>query len=108
MRVNRAGNDLHDSIMNASLGHRRVFSTTDTYQWKWRNAMSFCIGGVEYHRTTEAARHIGISRSTLLRWLDQGRIDIPVRRDRNGWRVFTLEELDVLKAAADRIDEPAS
>ncbi len=70
--------------------------------------MPFISGEVKYYRTTEAARHIGISRSTLLRWLEQGRIAIPVRRDRNGWRVFTMEELDVLKQAAEHLEERLS
>ncbi len=70
--------------------------------------MPIISGAVKYYRTTEAARHVGISRSTLLRWLDQGRIAMPVRRDRNGWRVFTIEELDVLKGAAEHLEERES
>ena len=63
------------------------------------------IGGVQYYRTTEAARNIGVSRSTLLRWLSQGRVAVPVRRDRNGWRVFNEEDLDILRIVADQIEE---
>ena len=70
--------------------------------------MPLTSGGVKYYRTSEAARHVGISRSTLLRWLDTGRVEIPVRRDRNGWRVFTIEELDVLKGTVEHIQELGS
>lgn len=67
--------------------------------------MPLLSGGVKYYRTTEAARSIGISRSTLLRWLAQGRVEIPVRRDRNGWRVFTGEDIGVMKDAAELLEE---
>ena len=67
--------------------------------------MPLVIGGVQYYRTTEAARNIGVSRSTLLRWLSQGRVEVPVRRDRNGWRVFNEEDLDLLRQTADQIEE---
>jgi excisionase family DNA binding protein len=69
--------------------------------------MPLVSGGVKYFRTTEAARSIGISRSTLLRWLSQGRVEIPVKRDRNGWRVFTDEDIALLKDAAEHIEETA-
>ena len=62
-------------------------------------------GGAEYYRTTETAKMVGISRSTLLRWLTQRRVSIPERRDRNGWRVFTSADLDVLRGAAEQIQE---
>ena len=67
--------------------------------------MPLTSGGMQYYRTTEAARNIGVSRSTLLRWLSQGRVEIPVRRDRNGWRVFNEEDLGVLRETAERIEE---
>ena len=67
--------------------------------------MPLLSGGVKYFRTTEAARNIGISRSTLLRWLGQGRVEVPVRRDRNGWRVFTAEDVAALKDAAEHLEE---
>ena len=67
--------------------------------------MPLTSGGVKYFRTTEAARSIGISRSTLLRWLSQGRVEVPLRRDRNGWRVFTSEDVAVMKDAAEHIEE---
>jgi DNA-binding transcriptional MerR regulator len=37
--------------------------------------------------TVEAAKRIGVSKSTLLRWLDEGLVD-DVERDWRGWRVW--------------------
>jgi excisionase family DNA binding protein len=42
--------------------------------------------------TAEAARRLGVHRSTLLRWFAERRIG-EVRRDRNNWRVFTIDDL---------------
>jgi len=44
------------------------------------------------YRTDEAARRIGCSRSTLLRWFREGRV-ADVGRDRRGWRVFTEQDI---------------
>jgi hypothetical protein len=46
--------------------------------------------------TAEAARRIGVSKATLLRWFAQKRI-AEVRRDRNNWRVFTDQDLERIK-----------
>ena len=67
--------------------------------------MAIVSRGVTYYRTTEAARYAGISRSTLLRWLSQGRVVLAERRDRNGWRVFSQEDIGAITAAAQQIDE---
>lgn len=48
------------------------------------------------YSTEEAAEKLGISKSTILRWFKQGRID-EVRRDRNGWRVFTTSDLKEIR-----------
>jgi excisionase family DNA binding protein len=48
------------------------------------------------YSTEEAAEKLGISKSTILRWLKQGRIE-EVRRDRNGWRVFTAADIETIK-----------
>lgn len=50
----------------------------------------------ETYSTEEAASKLGISKSTLLRWFKQGRIE-EVRRDRNGWRVFTGADLKAIR-----------
>lgn len=46
--------------------------------------------------TAEAARRLGVSKPTLLRWFAQKRI-ADVRRDRNNWRVFTDQDLERIK-----------
>ena len=50
------------------------------------------------HLTTkQAAEILGISRETLLRWFREGRI-AEVDRDRNGWRIYTEDDIRELKA----------
>jgi excisionase family DNA binding protein len=49
-----------------------------------------------YMRTNEAARAVGVSRQTLLRWLQEGKVR-DVKRDRNGWRVFSQEDVARLR-----------
>jgi len=51
--------------------------------------------------TCKAARLIGVSRNTLLRWFREGRV-ADVARDRNGWRFFFTEDVARIKAYADR------
>lgn len=46
--------------------------------------------------TAEAAKRLGISKPTLLRWFAQKRI-AEVRRDRNNWRIFTDQDLERIK-----------
>ncbi|MFC1938761.1 MerR family transcriptional regulator [Chloroflexota bacterium] len=56
-----------------------------------------------YYRTAEVCRTVGISRNTLFRWLKQGLLGECERRDRRGWRLFTEDEIDLLKGEASRI-----
>ena len=51
---------------------------------------------VRIYRTNEAARRIGYSRSTLLRWFREGKV-VDVARDRRGWRVFTEEDINRIR-----------
>ncbi|WP_429910805.1 MerR family transcriptional regulator [Glycocaulis sp.] len=46
----------------------------------------------ETYTTDEAAKELGLSKSTLLRWIREGRI-LDVKRDRNNWRVFTAADI---------------
>jgi predicted site-specific integrase-resolvase len=50
--------------------------------------------------TCEAARRIGVSRNTLLRWFREGRVG-DVHRDRNGWRLFAPEDIARIRRYAD-------
>ena len=49
------------------------------------------------YSTIEAANRIGVSKNTLLRWLDEGLID-DVHRDWRGWRVWHSGDIDRVKA----------
>ena len=46
--------------------------------------------------TASAAKELGISRGTLLRWFREGKT-ADVGRDRNGWRVFTAADIRRIK-----------
>jgi excisionase family DNA binding protein len=47
--------------------------------------------------TVEAAKRIGVSKSTLLRWLDEGLVD-DVQRDWRGWRIWHSQDIERVKA----------
>ena len=47
--------------------------------------------------TVEAAKRIGVSKSTLLRWLDEGLVE-DVERDWRGWRVWSEKDINKTKA----------
>jgi excisionase family DNA binding protein len=57
---------------------------------------SLGVAAAKTWNTAEAAKRLGVHRSTLLRWFAQGRIS-EVRRDRNNWRVFTAQDLERIK-----------
>jgi excisionase family DNA binding protein len=61
------------------------------------------IRGEAYFRTSEAAQIAGISRSTLLRWIDDGIVKDESRRDRRGWRLFTQADIDRLQEEAGKV-----
>jgi len=47
--------------------------------------------------TVEAAKRVGVSKNTLLRWLDEGLIE-DVQRDWRGWRVWRPQDVERVKA----------
>jgi len=67
--------------------------------------MPVTINGQTYYRTVEVCRTVGISRSTLFRWLKQGILSKSERRDRRGWRLFTRDEIDGLKREVNQINK---
>jgi predicted site-specific integrase-resolvase len=67
--------------------------------------MSVMVNGQTYYRTAEVCRMVGISKTTLFRWLKKGIFREVEHRDRRGWRLFTEYEVGRLKAEANRIDE---
>lgn len=67
--------------------------------------MPVTMNGQTYYRTVEVCRMIGISRTTLFRWLKEGVFEEAKYRDRRGWRLFTEDEANMMKAEATRIIE---
>jgi len=65
--------------------------------------MPVTINGQTYYRTVEVCRTVGISKSTLFRWLKQGILSKAERRDRRGWRLFTRDEIDGLNKEVNQI-----
>ena len=65
--------------------------------------MSMEIDGVTYYRTAEDCRIIGISRNTLFRWMKDGKFGDREYRDWRGWRLFTIDQLNCIKAETNRI-----
>ena len=51
------------------------------------------------YSTVEAAKKVGISKPTLLRWIREKRVE-DVRRDRNKWRVFTDADIERIRKVA--------
>ena len=58
-----------------------------------------------YLKAHEVAELAGISKNTLLRWLKAGKVQ-EVARDRNGWRVFSEEDVARVRAFAGKITPP--
>lgn len=61
------------------------------------------INGQIYYRTAEACRMAGISKNTFLRWIREGTFTDVELRDRRGWRLFSNDALDGLKAEVHKI-----
>ena len=70
--------------------------------------MSVIINGQTYYRTAEVCRRIGISRTTLFRWLKEGIFGEAEYRDRRGWRLFTEDDIDNLKVEVNKVDKTNS
>jgi len=66
--------------------------------------MPVTINGQTYYRTGEVCRIVGISKSTLFRWLKDGMFSKSERRDRRGWRLFTRDEIDRLNKEVNQIN----
>jgi hypothetical protein len=66
--------------------------------------MTVKVGGQVYYRTAEVCRIVGISRATLFRWLKEDVFKEAKHRDRRGWRLFTEDEVERLKAEANQVN----
>jgi DNA-binding transcriptional MerR regulator len=54
---------------------------------------------------SDAAKRIGVSSITLKRWLLQHKVD-EVDRDRNGWRIFTVQDVERIRKYAEKVIPP--
>ena len=65
--------------------------------------MPIKLNGQTYYSTAEACRIAGTSKNTFLRWVRNGLFTDVEHRDRRGWRLFTEDDLDRLKAEVNRV-----
>ena len=65
--------------------------------------MPIKLNGETYYFTTEACEMVGANRNTYLRWVRDRKFTDVVHRDRNGWRLFTEDDLKRLKSKVSRI-----
>lgn len=65
--------------------------------------MSITLDGRTYYRTAEACKRAGISKATFLRWLKEGILEEVSHADRRGWRLFTEQDINKIKAEVNRI-----
>jgi predicted DNA-binding transcriptional regulator AlpA len=61
------------------------------------------IGGKEYLVATEIVEELGITRQTLWRWRNQGKVPAG-RRFRGGQVLFTLAEVQAIREYANRVE----
>jgi excisionase family DNA binding protein len=65
--------------------------------------MPIVMKGQTYYRTREVCEKVGVSRSTLLRWISSGLIRDTVTRDRREWRLFTEAEIKKIEDETYRV-----
>ncbi len=67
--------------------------------------MTIQIEGTTYYNTREACKLAGTNRHTFLRWVRQKKFHDVAQRDRNGWRLFTNQDLKRLEAHVNHIEK---
>lgn len=65
--------------------------------------MPLVIKDKTYYRTHEALALAGISRATWYRWKAARLVKDAKQKDRRGWRLFTLEEVEQLREFAQQV-----
>jgi len=65
--------------------------------------MSSRINGKTYYRSGEVCKLTGISKNTLFRWMKQDIFRSMGYRDRRGWRLFDEQDLELLRAEANKL-----
>ncbi len=74
-----------------------------------RDLVPIEVGGVTYYSASEVVRAVGISRQSLWRWRQKGKVPAG-RKYRDQQILFTAEELELVKEYANRLEpaKPAS
>jgi hypothetical protein len=71
----------------------------------WRyHKMPLKLAGQTFYNISEACRMAGTNRGTFLRWVRERKLTDVEHRDRNGWRLFTDEDVRRLKARVNHIE----
>ena len=65
--------------------------------------MPISINHKTYYMITEACEIAGTNRNTLLRWIREGHFADVRNRDRNGWRLFTENDVKRLTTKVNKI-----
>jgi len=64
--------------------------------------MPISINDHTYYMLAEACDITGTNRNTVLRWIREGRFNDVKTRDRNGWRLFSEDDLERLKTEVNK------
>ena len=54
------------------------------------------LGNQTYYTVLEVAKAVGVHLATLIRWIDAGKVP-DGRRDRHNWRLFSAEQVELIK-----------
>jgi DNA-binding transcriptional MerR regulator len=67
--------------------------------------MPLKLNGQIFYNTQEACKLAGANRDTFLRWVRQKKFTDVGHRDRNGWRLFTNEDIQRLKTRVNHVEK---
>lgn len=65
--------------------------------------MPVTMNGKTYYFSAEACEMACTNRNTYLRWVRENKFTDVVHRDRNGWRLFTEDDVQRLKSKVNKI-----
>ena len=57
----------------------------------------------KYYRTSEVCERVGVSRTTLWRWMKAGILEDSAKKDRRGWRLFSGSDIKTIEDEAQKI-----
>ena len=82
-----------------------IIKTCQLYLNKFKEdyGMAIIMRGQTYYRTRDVCEMVGVSRSTLLRWISSGLIRDAATRDRRGWRLFIEADIKRIENEAHKV-----